>query len=363
MKNKLFVIILFSSTCLFSQYTETINSNRPGTSHGAFSVGRDVLQFEVGVKNYSLTHSKLNNSKINGLSSFYNVRYGLYFENLEIFLKGSYNFSDIIDNYKTYSSENQKFLAEHSFGLKYLIFDPFKNKKWYSQDLYSWNSNKKIRWTDLIPAISVFIGTDYIFSDNIQYDDPYFNLKKESFGYEDQKTLSPFFGIATQNHFLGKWVIVNNLSLENIGSDYGKLNYIFTLIHNLSNPKWSIFAEYQIIENDIYSDNFFKFGIANLISKNLQVDLNFGGSFKDTPSKSYIDLGFSKRFDWHRDKIPIDRKKLKEFRDKKKQEKKTEKSNRKDSKNVGKQNKKQSRQEKKQLKKSSKPNKKKFLIF
>ena len=104
--------------------------------------------------------------------------------------------------------------------------------------------------------------------------------------------------------------------------------------------------------------------IANFnLSKNLQVDLNFGGSFKDTPSKSYIDLGFSKRFIWHRDKLPIDRKKLKEFRDKKKQEKKTEKSNRKDSKNVGKQNKKQSRQEKKQLKKSSKPNKKKFLIF
>ena len=65
MKNKLFVIIIFCSSCLFSQYTETINSNRPGTSHGAFSVGRDVLQFEVGLKNYSLTHSNLNNSKIN----------------------------------------------------------------------------------------------------------------------------------------------------------------------------------------------------------------------------------------------------------------------------------------------------------
>ena len=97
MKNKLFVIILFCSSCLFSQYTETINSNRPGTSHGAFSVGRDVLQFEVGLKNYSLTHSNLNNSKINGLSSSYNVRYGLYLENLEIFLKGSYNYNDIID--------------------------------------------------------------------------------------------------------------------------------------------------------------------------------------------------------------------------------------------------------------------------
>ena len=135
------------------------------------------------------------------------------------------------------------------------------------------------------------------------------------------------------------------------------------MTHNLSNPRWSIFAEYQIIENDIYSDNFFKFGIANLVSKNLQVDLNFGGSFKNTPSNSYIDFGFSKRLDWHRDKLPIDRKKLKELRDKLKQEKKTEKSNKKDSKKVGKQNKKQSRQEKKQIKKANKPQRKKFLIF
>ena len=48
MKKRLSILLLFISTCLFSQYTETINSNRPGTSHGAFSVGRDVLQFEIG---------------------------------------------------------------------------------------------------------------------------------------------------------------------------------------------------------------------------------------------------------------------------------------------------------------------------
>ncbi len=37
-----------------------------------------------------------------------------------------------------------------------------------------------------------------------------------------QKTFSPFFGLATQNHFLGKWVVVNNISLENIGSEIEK---------------------------------------------------------------------------------------------------------------------------------------------
>jgi hypothetical protein len=118
-----------------------------------------------------------------------------------------------------------------------------------------------------------------------------------------------------------------------------------------------------MIDNKIYSDNFFKFGIANLITKNLQVDLNFGGSFKNTPTNSYIDLGFSKRLDWHKDKLPIDRLKLKEFREKIKRENSIEKSNKKDSKKAGKQNKRQSRQEKKQIKKANKPNRKKFIIF
>ena len=44
-----------------------------------------------------------------------------------------------------------------------------------------------------------------------------------------------------------------------------------------------------------------KFGIANLLSKNSQIDFNVGGSLKDTPTYSYFDLGFSFRFDWHKD--------------------------------------------------------------
>ena len=113
MKKRLSILLLFISTCLFSQYTETINSNRPGTSHGAFSVGRDVLQFEIGGNNYSFSHANLNDSEIRGINAVYNIRYGLYLENLEIFLKGSYNTRDIIDNYKYNTSQKENFLAEH----------------------------------------------------------------------------------------------------------------------------------------------------------------------------------------------------------------------------------------------------------
>ena len=43
-----FTAILFVSSTVQAQYTDVINSNRPGASQSAFSVGTKVLQFEVG---------------------------------------------------------------------------------------------------------------------------------------------------------------------------------------------------------------------------------------------------------------------------------------------------------------------------
>ena len=55
----LIIFLLFYSS-IFSQYTEVINSNRPGSSQGAFAVGRNVLQFELGVNFSDLSHKNLN---------------------------------------------------------------------------------------------------------------------------------------------------------------------------------------------------------------------------------------------------------------------------------------------------------------
>ena len=88
----------------------------------------------------------------------------MYFENLEIFVKGGYIDRRVKDNFKLNLTQKENFLSEHTVGLKYLFFDPFKNKKWYSEDFYSWKSSKKIKWTDLFPAISLFVGGEYIFN-------------------------------------------------------------------------------------------------------------------------------------------------------------------------------------------------------
>ena len=364
MKKHLLIFLFLAPLVLSAQYTETINSNRPGTSHGAFSVGKDVLQFELGISQLSLNHKYLDNSSVNGNSINYNVRYGLHFENLELFLKGGFIKREIKKftiNGRYFESRDEKFFNEHKIGLKFLVFDPFKNKKWHGENLYSWKAQRRIKLTDLIPAISVFAGGDFVLVDHIQYDDHFYRTK--NFNYQDQAAFSPFFGVATQNHFQGKWVLVNNISLENLVGEYSNINYLFTLTHNLTNPKWSIFIEFQHFDNQIYSDNLVKFGIANLLSKNSQIDFNVGGSLKDTPTYSYFDLGFSQRIDWHKDISPIDKERFKQFRIDLKQKRKEEKVNKKSSKKLNKTNKKQSKAERKNLKKSQKVNRKKFLIF
>ena len=394
MNSKLFSFLLFFSTLFsFSQYTEVINSNRPGSSHGAFSVGVNVLQFESGVSGQSLKHSNLNNSQIEALNFNYVLRYGFLNEKLEVFLDGNIITRNILDNnyINNYSTDiKETIIGKQTLGFKYLFFDPFKNKKWHSQSVYSWNANRKIRLVDFIPAISAIAGSSFNFDNRIQYDDLFFKVKQplhpdllndnimrmKTFNYPEQ-TISPFIGIATQHHFKGRWVVVNNffyeIAMKNPTfptnaetSNYNKINYMFTITYNLSNPNWSIFGEFQTFKNKIYSDDFFKFGIANLTSKNSQVDLNFGGSFKTTPSYTYINVGFSQRFDWHKDISEEEKQAKKDFnlelKQRRKQQKVEKKINKKSSKkiktNPKKLAKKESRKSKKSVNKSLKQNKK-----
>ena len=389
----LYFIFLFSVFFCHSQYTEIINSNRPGSSHGAFAVGVNVLQLETGVSGHTLEHSNLNNSKIDGLNFNYLFRYGFLNEKLEVFLDGNIITRNILDkNYiNDYSTDlSETIIGKQTLGFKYLFFDPYKNKKWHGENVYSWNAGRKIKLTDFIPAISAIVGSSFNFDDRIQYDDLFFKVKQplhpDLFNdgiirsinfYQPEQTISPFIGLATQHHFKGRWVVVNNffyeLGLKNPTipsnvepNDYSKINYLFTITYNLQNPKWSIFGEFQTFKNKTYSDDLFKFGIANLTSKNSQVDLNFGGSFKTTPSYTYINVGFSQRFDWHKDISEEEKQAKKDFnfelKQRRKQQKVEKKINKKSSKkiktNPKKLAKKENRKSKKSVNKSLKQNKK-----
>ena len=138
----LIIFLLFYSS-IFSQYTEVINSNRPGSSQGAFAVGRNVLQFELGVNFSDLSHKNLNFSYIKEMQLNYTIRYGLMIEKLEIILNGTYNQNKSVNNLLSDKGSEIKtqFLNNQSLGAKYLVFDPYKNEKWHSLSLTSWKKN------------------------------------------------------------------------------------------------------------------------------------------------------------------------------------------------------------------------------
>ena len=48
MLKRLRLLSLFLTGAIHAQYTDQINSNRPGVSIGAFAVGKGIVQFEGG---------------------------------------------------------------------------------------------------------------------------------------------------------------------------------------------------------------------------------------------------------------------------------------------------------------------------
>ena len=352
-----FFLIVVNCFSINSQYTETINSNRPGLSHGAFSIGKNVLQFELGYKNSNYENSYYNNSKILENKISYTIRYGFLNNKLEVFLDGSYNENKVIDNIKN-NIYNNSFLGKQTLGFKFLVFDPFKNKKWHSVNLLSWKKNRNIKLTDFIPAFSVYTGLNYIPVKTNSFDDPFSIFKKGSVFEINEKSVNSKVGLITQNHFLGKWVLVNNISLDRLGTSYSILNLITTLTHNYKNPRWSSFLEFETFKNDIYSDNYYKFGTAYLFNNDLQIDSSFGFNSKKTPSNFYVGLGISTRFDWYEDELPVNRKEKKAL---KKERKKNTKKTKKDYKLIKKQdkiNKRFDRKESRLIKKSNRKNQK-----
>mgnify|MGYP001176180496 CR=1 FL=1 len=350
-----FFLIIINFSLLNSQYTETINSNRPGSSHGAFSVGKNILQIETGFKRSNFKNINLKKSEILENNFSYTFRYGFLSNKLEVFLDGSYKKNKVSDFLKNKDYKNS-FLSKQTLGFKYLVYDPFKNKKWHSVNLLSWKKNRTIRFVDLIPAISVYTGVNFNPKNSYNYDDPFSLIKKNTVYELNEKSVNAKIGIITQNHFVGKWVLVNNLTLDRLGDSNSIFNFITTLTHNFKNPRWSSFIEYEIIKNNVYSDNYFKFGVAYLLNKDFQIDSSFGFNQKKTPSNINISLGVSTRFDWYEDEIPVDRKEVKAN---KKRRKKNKKSIKKDYKLTKKQDKINKRFDKKERKLIKKNNRKK----
>jgi len=154
-----FILLTFCFSS-YAQYTDVINSNRPGVSRSAFSVGKNVVQFETGLFSVKEEHTPLK-YEVSGFGIDFAVRYGLLFEQLEINLEGTYQNDTRTDRRSVFNTENDRSnFRNFTLGAKYLVYDPYKNKE-DKPNLFSYHANKRFKWSSLIPAVSVYAGANY----------------------------------------------------------------------------------------------------------------------------------------------------------------------------------------------------------
>ncbi len=285
----LLLTCLVFSTTAFGQYTEVINSNRPGVSSSAFSVGTNVVQFEIGPYIINEKRTPATRYEVSGFGVDFATRYGLLLEALELNIEGTYqNDTKTLFSSTNFEQKRSNFKTV-SIGAKYLVYDPNKNAGEDKPNLYSWKANHSFKWKSLIPAVAIAAGVN-------------FDADNNPYTAAGVKGISPRVMIATQNNFAGGWVFVMNFIKDRIGSDQSDFQYILTLTHSF-NPKWVIFGEAQGIKSDFYADNLFRFGGAYLLSKDLQFDTALTFNTKDTPSVFSVNFGASYRLDFHKDKV------------------------------------------------------------
>lgn len=289
--HQLSLLFVFGTLAATAQYTDVINSNRPGLSVSAYAVGRNVLQLETGFFYEQQDHGLLNTqSDIWG--SDISLRYGLLFERLELNYEGTFLSQDLqFNNFDI--NETRTDFERNRLGLKFLIYDPFKNPQRNKPNLYSWRANNKFQFKNLLPAISLYGGATFVLGDN-----PF---------YPGEAQISPRAMIATQSRLTPRMVLITNTAYDRIGTEFPELSYLISISHAFRNPKWSVFAEHQGIQSDRYSDLILRSGVAYLMNEGLQLDMNLGASFKNTPSRVFVSMGGSYRFDFHKDKlVPIE---------------------------------------------------------
>ncbi len=300
MKKILIFCLLFFS---FSnaQFTDQINSNRPGKSVMAYSVGKSVVQTEFGINYVNESHKNLE-YKTKGYFLEGTFRWGILKEQLEVdadFTYQSDSGTQLNNNFE------RSGFRQFVIGAKYLLYDPFKNRD-SKPNLYSWKANQKFKWNQILPALALYAGANLNFSEG----NTFINTE------EIDPIISPRVSLIGQNHFGSSWVLVSNLTYNKIGTSFASFDYIITITKGI-NKNWSAFFENQGYNGKYYSDGIFRLGAAYLLKNDLQFDASFSMNIKDTPQIIYGGIGFSWRFKKNYKDIKLDKPGTKSKMDKK----------------------------------------------
>ena len=291
MKYFLSIIALLTLSIAHAQYTDIINSNRPGASVGAYSVGKGVFQVETGLGYFNNNYKTgvISVEQSNKIGQLF-LRYGFLSERLEINADLGYTQNKttisggIIGGASTFEVKGFNI---NTVGLKYMLFQAKTERE---TNLRSWKANQRINWKEFIPTVSL--------SAQMHTD-----LVGEPFKTNEMQFKA---GLLLQNNFSSGLVFAGNIFADNV-SDPNKryFNYIAALTYAIT-KKFSVFGEY---DGRMYKlqpkENWGAFGLAYLFSKDLQVDIDARKLFSPDNNAYYINLGFSWRADMHKESYKI----------------------------------------------------------
>ncbi|MDD3722616.1 MAG: transporter [Lutibacter sp.] len=281
MKNALFLVVFLAGfQQITAQYTEIINSKRPGFSESPYGVGTNVYQFEAGMF-YNSNNDKTLGAFAKTLGGELFFRVGKFKERLEINANVAYQ-RDEVNNYPN-PNYHINGISDLTVGAKYLVYQQeYKDK---SKEIRSWKRKMAFDKKRLIPSVGVYGGVHL----NVLGKD----YKDDGMSYKGALLL--------QNDFTDRLILLTNLIADKISSEDKYYSYIVTMTYTI-NQNWSYFIENQGKFYNDFSPNYqFGTGVAYLVTENLQLDASARTNFLDDYSYLYATAGFSWRLDRHKD--------------------------------------------------------------
>lgn len=278
-----FLIFLFlvSFSSIYSQYTNVINSNKPGFSESPYSVGKGVYQFETNLffRNTSIEPTFSTPSSF-GVDLLF--RTSFLSEKLELNTQISYQRDEIAFKNIFTSSYYTNGLGRFTIGAKYLLFQQEYEDK--TKEVRSWKRRNAFDKKRLIPSVAIYAGLNT---------DMVTDIYKTG-------SMSPKAGILLQNNLSSDFNIITNVFYDKIGTDFAEFSYILTGTINISD-RWSTFFENQTIFQKEQTNSNLGTGLAFLYSRNLQINASGRFLFEGKSQGFFAGLGVSYRIDRHKD--------------------------------------------------------------
>lgn len=275
------VFSLLVNHSLQAQYTDIINSNKPGFSESPYSVGTGVYQFESNFffKNTSI-EPLFSRPQAYGVDLLF--RTSFFLEKLELnaqltYQKDKVAFKNIFTSHYFTSG-----LSKFTIGAKYLLYQPEYADK--SKEIRSWRKRYSFDKKRFIPSVALYLGV---------------NTDIVGKAYKTE-SVSPKIGILLQQNITSEFNIIYNVYYDKMGTDFSEFSYIITATQNF-NYNWSGFIEHQATYQSHQNNLNLGAGLAYLFHQDLQINTSARYIKEGKSEGFYGGLGISYRIDKHRD--------------------------------------------------------------